>query len=107
MESFGLISILIFSLTPTPCASAVFKRATLSVILKIGKSLLNGVKENILAPVVLIRSELLKNKSSDIVNTPVNTFTFTVFCAVVPSKTCPVATGAFTPSDSDKIAPLV
>jgi len=65
------------------------------------------VSEKILDPVVLIRSELLRKRSSDTVNTPVKTLTFTVFCAVVPSKTSPVATGAFTPSESDSVAPFV
>ena len=107
VESSGLISTLIFSLTATPWASEVVSNATLSVILKIGRSLLNGVRDTITEPVVLIKSELVKNNVSSATNVPVRTFTLTVFWSVVVSNTSPVATGAATPSDRDNVAPFV
>ena len=98
---------LIFSPTATPCGSDVVNKATLSCILKIIRLSLRDEIETIFDPVLLTKSELVKNKVLEILNVPVKTLTFKLFCLVVVSRISPVATGALTPSLNLIIAPFV
>ena len=101
------MSISMISPSAIPCSSDVVKIATLSFKLKIIKSSLSKLIVITLEPVVLIKSELLKNKVSDTTKEPVRTLIFTMFCFVVVSRTSPVATGTLRPSVNSNVAPLV